>query len=132
MLIQKMFVYLNLRKHCRLIHVRSSAKLFMFARLPQIRAITRAIDGDLALLPTALRANSPMQRGTKALLLAKLANGTTHARILGPSLFHGELDGRLSAIIRREFRLAVDCPAPAKYSPRDPARGVMLCEQAKF
>jgi hypothetical protein len=50
----------------------------MLPCLLQVRTVAWTIQGDLPLLAAALRANSPVDCGTKAFLFSDLANGATH------------------------------------------------------
>src|SRR6266481_5585927 len=53
------------------------ARLFMLPRLSQVRAVAGTIQRHLALLTAALRADAPVDRGTKAFLFANFADRAT-------------------------------------------------------
>src|SRR5947209_6495061 len=50
----------------------------MLARLLQVHAVTRTIEGDLASFTAALWADPVVQGGTEAFLFSGLTNRTTH------------------------------------------------------
>jgi hypothetical protein len=57
-------------------------RLFVLARLLQVRAIAGTIQCYLALFAATLRANSSVYRGTKAFLLPSFTDGTTQFVVL--------------------------------------------------
>jgi hypothetical protein len=65
---------LDMKKQRRRVELLRRSRLFVFACLLQIRTIAGTIQRDLALLTTALRANSPVNGGAEALFLANLAD----------------------------------------------------------
>jgi hypothetical protein len=67
-----------LKKNIRRVHIGHATRLFMLAGLLQVDAITGTIERHFALLAATLRANAAMDRRTKALFLAFLANRTAH------------------------------------------------------
>src|SRR6476659_4462777 len=70
----------------------------MLTRLLEIDAVARAVERDLALLATALRADTPVDSGAEALFFALVADGTGH-----PSLIMARL-GRSFAVGREATR----------------------------
>src|SRR5208337_4640333 len=66
-------------------------RLFVLARLLKVNAVGGTVEGDLALLATALRTNAPVHRRTKAFFLANAADRATQTghlcgRKSGPKL----------------------------------------------
>jgi hypothetical protein len=53
------------------------------SRLLKVDAFARAVERNLALLAATLRADTAMDRRTKAFLFPQLANGATHWKLLG-------------------------------------------------
>src|ERR1700690_3005969 len=92
--VEKLLGDFDLGEHGSAIERGAFARLFMLARLlsclQKIWTFARAVQRDLALVPTALRADSSMHRRTEPLFFSYLANRTGHAVFLNSSLFHGE------------------------------------------
>src|SRR5205807_2367500 len=94
---------LNLQEQrCRIDLIRWT-RLLVLPRLLQIRAVAGAIQCDLALLATALRADAAVNRRAEAFFLANLADRA--AQIGDSPLQHYGTDRRIGgAEARREWR----------------------------
>ena len=68
----------NLREEGGLVQILDGARPFMLAGLQQIDAVTGTVESDFALLAAALRADAPVDGGTKTLFLAFFADCATH------------------------------------------------------
>jgi hypothetical protein len=80
--IEKLLPDFNVRKKRRLIEFVEIPGLLEGPPLLQIRAITGAIERDLALLSAALSTNSSVHRRTEPFLFSKIADRTTHLLII--------------------------------------------------
>src|SRR5260370_41549438 len=80
LLIHELIGDCDVQKQSRRIQLIGRARLFVLAGLQKIRAITRTIERHFALLAAALRANTPVNRGTEALLFPDFADRTTQGR----------------------------------------------------
>ena len=56
----------------------------MLASLQQVNAVRGTVEGDFALLAAALRADAPVDGGTKTLFLAFFADCATHRCQISP------------------------------------------------
>ena len=86
------------------------ARLLVFARLLQIRAVAGAIEGHFALLAAALRANAPVQGRAKTLFFANFADGATQEKILLSILCHPVRSGRIRLIVGFAFLCVSESP----------------------
>ncbi len=78
--VEKLIGDLDLKKKSGRIDLVGRARFLMLTRLPQIRAVTRAVESYFALLSATLRTDAAMHRRAKALLLAQFTNCTAQSR----------------------------------------------------
>src|SRR3981081_1346429 len=89
-LIQILVRDINLQKQGRGVYFARCARLFMLACLLEVWAIGGTVQGYFSLFAAALRADSPVDGRTKALLLAYFANGATQWWLLS-ALWHSAI-----------------------------------------
>ncbi len=82
MFINETIANLDLWQQFDVVQLLKRPRLFMLARLQQIRTIAWTIERDFALLAAALRADASMHRGTKTLFLTLFADDAAHEMIV--------------------------------------------------
>src|ERR1700687_4537400 len=79
---------LDLQKQTRRVDLVRRARPLVLLRLSKIWTIARTIESDFALLAAALRANTPVDSGAKAFLLADFTDRAAQWRPLLSPLWH--------------------------------------------
>src|SRR5437899_5348665 len=79
-LVNELLRNLHLQKQCGRIDLVRGARLLMLPGLLQVGTVAGTVERHLALFAATLRADAPMHRGTKPLLLANLADGAAQLR----------------------------------------------------